>query len=216
MFTMNFDDLKLVWDSQNEEPHYAIDEAGLHAILRQKSQTLKKLIFWQEAQTYGSSLFILLAMAAVSVGLIFDVFRHPATATDYSVLAIGATGWLYFAGKVYFSRRQQRQRTARFTESIRDELERDLEQLDYEIDGRQDLVSGFIPPYVGGILFMWVFFRAMGAPEWMILPMIVAMIIGLVVETGSQRRLVERDLEPRREELESLRKKLLQNEPNDQ
>ena len=42
---MNFEDMKVIWDSQNVEPHYAVNEKGLHALLRTKSEKLRKLIW---------------------------------------------------------------------------------------------------------------------------------------------------------------------------
>ena len=32
---MNFEDLKVIWDSQADAPMYAVNEEGLHALLRQ-------------------------------------------------------------------------------------------------------------------------------------------------------------------------------------
>ena len=62
---MEFEDMKVIWDSQSDEPLYAVDEDGLQAMLRKKAQEFKRLVFWQEAQTYGSSLFVVVIISVI-------------------------------------------------------------------------------------------------------------------------------------------------------
>jgi len=211
---MNFDDMKVIWDSQNVEPHYAVNEKGLHALLRTKSEKLRKLIWWQEIQTYGSSTFMVGIISALLIihwtGLINQVSTKWVGLTQWDVVALilAAAGWLYFGSSIYLNRKQQQRRAAEYTSSLRDELERDIEQVDYEITSRKHIVRGFIPPYTGGILFIWVFFRVSGLPDWPIIPFIVFMIGALVFESRSQQTLVDRELVPRKLDLESLREKL--------
>ena len=211
---MNFDDLKVIWDSQNVEPHYAVNKEGLHSVLRTKSEKLRKLIWWQEIQTYGSSTFMVGIISALLIvhwaGLISETSTKWGGLAQWDVLAlvIAAAGWLYFGGSIYLKRKNQKRRAAEYTSSLRDELERDIEQVDYEINSRKHLVRGFIPPYTGGILFIWVVFRASGIPDWPIIPFIIFMIGALVFESRSQQSLVDRELVPRKQDLESLREKL--------
>ena len=37
---MNYDELKMIWDSQNTEPLYAIDESALHARVKTESMSV--------------------------------------------------------------------------------------------------------------------------------------------------------------------------------
>lgn len=211
---MNFDDLKVIWDSQNVEPHYAVNEEGLHSVLRTKSEKLRKLIWWQEIQTYGSSTLMLGAISALLIthwtGMLTRVSAKWIEPSQWEVLGllVAAAGWLYFGGSIYLNRKKQRRRAAEYTSSLRDELERDIEQVDYEINARKHLVRGFIPPYTGGILFIWVFFRISGLPDWPIIPFTLFMIGALLFESRSQQGLVDRELVPRKQDLESLREKL--------
>ncbi|MDB4632274.1 hypothetical protein OAG35_00080 [bacterium] len=55
---------------------------------------------------------------------------------------------------------------------MRDEFERDTDQLDVEIGTRKRILLVFLPPYVGGLLFLWVFFRMSGTTSWLIIPFI--------------------------------------------
>jgi hypothetical protein len=38
MITMEFDEMKKIWDSQNNEPIYGINETGLHKVIRSKKK----------------------------------------------------------------------------------------------------------------------------------------------------------------------------------
>lgn len=213
---MKFEDMKVIWNAQNEEPLYAVNEQGLHDVLRQKSLKLKRLIFWQEAQTYGSSLFVIGVISALLFGYFAGFMDKLASRWDVLALFLAAGGWIYFGGRVFLARMQQRerQRSRDFTSSLRDELERDIRQLEFEIETRKRILLGFIPPYAGGLLFLWAYFRMQGAPEWMIIPFIVFMVGAMFWETRSQQRLVDRKLRPRKRELESLRDKLARADEN--
>ena len=211
---MRFNDLKVVWDSQNIEPYYAIDEEGLHSVLRSKSEKLRRLIRWQELQTYGSTAFMLTMISALLIayatGMITKISPKWIEPNPWELLGllIAATGWLYFGGAIYLKRKKQKRRAAAYTSTLRDELERDIEQVDYEISSRKHLVLGFIPPYLGGILFIWVFFRISGLPDWPIIPFTIFMVGALFFESHCQAKLVERELLPRKQDLEALREKL--------
>ena len=212
---MKFEDMKVIWDSQNEEPLYAVDEGGLHQMLREKAQAFKRLVFWQEAQTYGSSLFVVVmitaALIAYFTGLLERMKGVELQAWHAVALFVGVACWAQFGLNVYFARRRQKEREARFSESLRDEIDRDLERVEFEIATRKHLARGFVPPHVGAFLFNWVIFRATGV-EWMMIPLVAVMVAGFLFELRCQRRLVRNKLIPRKEELETLRDKLVQAE----
>ena len=214
---MKFEDMQVIWHSQSREPLYAVNAEGLHAVLRQKSLKLKRLIFWQELQTYASSLFVIGVISALILAYSSGFIDRMASPWEILALFLAAGGWIFFGGSVYLSRRQQRarQRAREFTTSLRDELERDIAQLDFEISSRKRILLGFLPPYIGGLLFLWVFFRVQSAPSWLIIPFIVFMGAALIWETRSQQRLVDRKLVPRKRELESLRDKLASTEDHE-
>ena len=39
---MEFSELKMIWDSQNEEPLYAMNEAALHRVVRRRSEEINR------------------------------------------------------------------------------------------------------------------------------------------------------------------------------
>ena len=107
---MKFEDLQGIWTSQMEEPIYAINTDGLHTVLRQKSLKLKRLIFWQELQTYASSLFVICVIGALFIAYFSGSIDRLASGWEMLALLLAASGWIYFSGVVFLSRRQQRAR----------------------------------------------------------------------------------------------------------
>lgn len=212
---MEFEDMKIVWDSQNEEPLYAVNEDGLQAMLRKKAQAFKRLVFWQEAQTYGSSIFVVIVISIALIGYFTGMLDKlkgvDMQVWDAAALFVGVGCWMQFGLNVYIGRRKQKESESRFSETLRDEIDRDLERVDFEIATRKNLVRGFVPPYAGSFLFNWVIFRASGV-EWVTIPLVGVMVCAFLFELNSQRRLVRNKLIPRKEELESLREKLVRAE----
>jgi len=49
---MEFKDLKVIWDTQNEEPLFAVNQQGLKTVIDKKSKAYRKFIVWQETQAY--------------------------------------------------------------------------------------------------------------------------------------------------------------------
>lgn len=213
---MNFEDLKVIWDSQSEQPLYAVDQKSLQTMLNQKTQKFNRMIRWQVIQSYGSSLFVVgiiaLFMAAYYNGLFEKIKDQKMTQWDTIALFSGAACWLYFAGSIFVRRRKQEQNEPKHSRNLREEIERDIHRVDGEIQGRKNVRLAFIPPHIGGFLFIWVFFKTMGIPPWGVLPYLVIAIIGFVFESRCQDQLVERELIPRKQELESLRNKLAHQE----
>ena len=213
---MNFDDLKVIWDSQSEQPLYAVDQKGLQTMLNQKTQKFNRMIRWQVIQSYGSSLFVVgmiaLFMTAYYSGLFEKINDQKMTQWDTLALFTGAGCWLYFAGSIFVKRRKQKQSETKQATNLREEIERDIQRVDGEIQGRKNVRIAFIPPHIGAMLFIWVFFKTVGISLWGVLPYLVIAIIGFVFESRCQDQIVERELIPRKQELESLRNKLAHQE----
>ena len=47
---MEFEEMQVIWNSQDEEPLYALNEAGLRAILRDKSRRFGPVIVFVSRQ----------------------------------------------------------------------------------------------------------------------------------------------------------------------
>ena len=211
---MEFEDMKVIWDSQNEEPLYAVNRDGLRAMLEKKARAFRRFVFWQTAQTYGSSIMVIAVISVAVFGYFTGGLERlrgvEMTVWDAIALFVGIACWARFGIRFHLNRIRRLKTDNRITKTLADELDRDIERVNDEIAGRElgVLVRGYIPPHVGGMLFTWVVFRASGIAEWAIVPFIGVMITGFVWETRMQLRLVTDKLLPRKRELEVLRQKL--------
>ena len=210
---MEFEDIQVVWNSQHDKPLYGVDEVGLREILRSKSQCFRRLIYWQHMQTYGSSLFMLMAIAAVLLAnyseLLGKIGSSQALAGwEIAALLVAMVGRLQFSLSVYLGHRQQKKLKQSDTKSLRDDLDGDIKQAEYQIRTRRNLLLGFIPLYLGSGLFVLVVFNVTGVSKWILCAVVVVLILSLIIESRSQRRLIEREMVPRLKELETLREKL--------
>ena len=210
---MEFEDIQVVWNSQHDKPLYGVDEVGLHKILRSKSQRFHRLIYWQHIQTYGSSALVLVLIAAVLLvnyfGLLGKVDSLRALAGwEIVALLVAMVAWLQFSLSVYLGQKQQKSRERSDTQSLLEDLDREIKHTTYQIRTRKHILMGFIPPYLGTGLFISIVFGVTGVSNWILSPVIVGLIFGLIIESRSQRRLVEREMVPRLSELETLRDKL--------
>lgn len=211
---MDFEEMKVIWDSQNQAPIYGVNEAELHTILRTKSRKFGRLVFWQVFASYGSTVAtvtsILLVLLANSFGVLSEVATLSAlTGWDIVALLVAACAWIHFSVAIYLGQKRQKYRESRFTSSLRGDLDRDIAQTEFQIRKREKVLLGFIPPYVGSTLMALVMFRISGLSEWLVVPLSILMIVCLLNETRSQKRLVERKMLPRKLELENLREKLI-------
>ena len=94
---------------------------------------------WQRLQTYLAS-FLVLPISFLLVGH-FSGLNPFATTWDVLALFLAAAAWLYFGGRVFVGRKRQEERERHFTSSLRDEIDRDIAQVTYQIDGRRDHVE---------------------------------------------------------------------------
>lgn len=210
---MEFEDMQVVWNSQHDKPLYGVDEVGLHKILRSKSQRFHRLIYWQHIQTYGSSALVLVLIAAILLvnyfGLLGKVGSSRALAGwEIVALLVAMVAWLQFSLSVYFGQKQHKNRERSDTQSLLEDLDREIKHTTYQIRTRKHILMGFIPPYLGSGLFISIVFGVTGVSNWMLSAVIGGLILGLIIESRSQRRLIEREMVPRLSELETLRDKL--------
>ena len=215
---MHFEDVKVIWNSQDEAPLYAVNEEVLHSMLKSKRHGFGRLVFWQQWQSYGSSLFVIAAISAILIAHVtgnLGKLGFPVALSIWDVCALLLAGsfWAFFALSIYAGKKRQEQREREFTSTLLGDLDRDIDQAEYQIRCREHVRRGFLPPCLGVILIQLVGFRMAGLSEWFVLPVIAVMVFLLIWESRMQQRLVDQKVLPRLRELESLRVKLT--EPDD-
>lgn len=116
--------------------------------------------------------------------------------------------WLQFTLSVFLGHQRQKKREQVESTSLRDDLDKEIKQIRYQIKTRSHIMLGFLPPYLGGVLFITVVFGATHISYWVLVPFVVLMIIALLFESRCQQRMVELKIVPALAELETLREKL--------
>ena len=207
------DELIAIWRSQDAAPLHGIDNTVLDQALRQDQARLQGQRRRQAVIMYLASAFVIVAMAFFFVVMIYraDVM----TGWDLVIPIVGAVGALVMAVALFASRRGQARRERRFGESLRDQLGRRIAQVDYEMTRGSRLASVLLVAiFVTVTVMLLATMRVNSDPnepfhDW---PMFVSLILVSAFSSVSgilvQRRLVIRDLSPRKHRLEALLKDL--------
>lgn len=210
---MDFEDMTIIWGSQNEEPLYALNKKGLTKMLHEKRRAFNRKMRCQELQTYGGTLAVMVAIAFYLAGHYSGLFESSSRATslttlDIVALFVAAACWLHFALSIFTDKKKQQRRENAYTATLSDDLERDISQVDFQINLRRHIAMRYVPPYFAALLILMATLRIAGQSMWILLPISIVMVITLQLEARGQKKLVEREMLPRKQELESLRFKL--------
>ena len=210
---MNLDDLMAVWRSQDAAPLHGVDKTLLHLALRQDEAKLQKERRIERWITYVGSAGLVAVMAVFLFIMIDD--NDPRTDWDFAIPIVGVAAALLWGGAMYVSHGAQALRERSFGESLRDQLNRRIAQLDYQATRVVRLASVLVtalPPLVCATAIILAGWRINNEPfsdEWVwIVGGIFVCAIGSVAGVWQQRRLMERDLLPRKARLEALLKEL--------
>jgi hypothetical protein len=127
---MNLDDLMAVWRSQDTAPLHGVDKTLLHLALRQEEARLQKERRIERWITYIGSAALVAAMTVFLGMMILTRDRKVMTGWDVALGVSGAAVALLAAGAMHVSHRAQALREQLFGESLRDQLNRRIAQLD--------------------------------------------------------------------------------------
>jgi len=219
---MDFEELKVIWDSQNDRPLYAVDEEGLHATVRRQSHAFARRMFWRDAREIGTGLTAaacLLTFAWVLaswdegrlrrlLGPEVDVSRGDAL----MMLAASAL-WLFYALYQFVGRKRQERRERDFEPTLRGDLDRTLAQTEYRIRMARGAVSwGVVPVGLATLLFAYVICKLVPTPPAVWLLAAIVIPLSFAVDAWVKRRPLQTELLAQKRELESLRRKLTEPE----
>lgn len=214
---MNLDDLMEVWRSQDAAPLHGINETLLRLALRQDEAKLQKERRWEKWISIGMSVFLVGVMVVILALMVYPHDDDVLTGWDYALPIIGAAALLFWPGFLQASDRAQTQREQAFGDSLRDQLNRRIAQLDYQkrrIGSLKHHLFTNLPPTVFSVAFFFAVMRineksfsdAWTDPRiWVVFVgslLLPAMLV--LASIWMQRRWVKRDLLPRKRRLESL------------
>jgi len=218
---MTLDDLISVWQSQDTSPFHGVNETLLRLALREDEARLQKGRRQQQWIVYCLSAFFTVFSAvfiAIMSGMLFFNDDDVITGWDLVIPVVGAVAALLMGVALYLTRRAQARREQRFGDSLRDQLGRQIAQLD-------DAATGSTRTMGLALLSIFVFATAMRLAslrmnlepnepfdlfdDW---PTFVRRIlIFAIIWAGGHwavRRAVEQDTLPRKNRLEALLKEL--------
>lgn len=184
---MEFDEMKVIWDSQNEEKLYAINEQALYAQIQRKGKSVRRLLQRFELVMVGVNTLVGIVLFGVA-WINESPFYAYLLALAYLVYAVVAWVW----------RRSRRQQDVRFDSTMLGELDKAIWQVNYMIKRNYELMLWYLIPLT---LVMIAYLLYEGMP-------LLALAIGVVMGLSgfvTDRWEIKRDLLPKKESLESLR-----------
>lgn len=196
---MKFEEMKKIWDSQNNRHIYAIDEEALH---RQVSQKSRGILHLGSFNDWGL-IIISLGLAAFNIasGIQHDaLFKFPQSIIFIMVAAF-----------IYWDRKKRLEKEGQSDCTLLGDLEQGLRSIDHQIRRQRTFVWWFLMPNAVAFIieqsFSW-------GPKsgWQILLVVGALALSYtVVELGLRRNIM-----PRKKDLLSLRSLFLQGEAKNQ
>lgn len=216
---MNFEELKVIWDSQSKEPLYLLPETSLHELVRRRlDEERRKTAVRHTVESVGNGVAGLATVAAAVCLAWGDPawlaslswLKSPASPWDTAALFLAGGAWLLCAAYMWNARRRQIQCEDTLSQSIRGDLERALAHIAFQIRMARGIVWwGLIPAWFAAGLFVLVLFHLRQSPAWGYWVISLLMVGTFVMIHWWQHCAIRRIYEPRRRELESLRAKLV-------
>jgi len=185
---MEFDDLKKIWDAQNNEQLYALNEETLHKRVIQKNIAAKRTAHISE-------------IGLMIIGLVVAVFMIAMGILNKSLVFL-PQGLIFLGIVIYiFMDRKKRLKNESISGgSILDDLNQAIRTNDYEIKRQRNMIWWFFVPTVAAMLLN--LFKTAGIYSWAVIVIVVVSgALGLIV----QRRAIW-PLLIKKDDLYSLRK----------
>ncbi len=202
---MKFEDLKSVWNSEDNERLFAFDESALLKQLETKRSKIDRKLFWRDSLEIGIGAIIILYWLWKAI--------YPTIAHDNSLLS----NWNYFASAAIIGavlsvfiigRKRQSRREEEFDESISGTLRKFISQIDYQITLLRNVVWWYLLP-IGLAIVLMVNTGAYGlktpTQRWVYFG--ICIVLFAVIYWLNQRA-VRTHLIPEKEDLQSLQKTL--------
>lgn len=211
---MNLDDLMAVWRSQDAAPLHGVNQTLLHLALRQEQAKLQAARRKERWIIYFASAGFVAAMAVFLAVMISTRERNDLAGWDFAIGIVGAAAALLGGGAMYVNHKGQARREQRFGESLRDQLNQRIAQLD-DAATRARLTSVLVLVLMGGICPMVILIlghrinqKLISDDGYMLVTLIIVCVWSVASSVWELRRSVQRDILPRKRRLEALLKEL--------
>lgn len=186
---MEFDEMQKIWDSQNNEPLYAINENALHNRIMSKKKTGYHI-------TNTSELLLIIVNAGAGLFILGVNFSKPGMNIYKYLLA----GWMLLSALYMLVSRIRRMKNShQFDRSMLGDLSDAISVATYQIRLSQAGRWNILPMGILCLLWLW----ASGKPTWSIA--VVAISFAFAVYAARWEHSIYKN---RKRELEILEKKL--------
>lgn len=221
---MEFESLQAIWDTQNEKPVFAMQDPRLLVALYQQREHSRRRIFKQQF----IPLYVTVPIGLAGLAFIFYAFLwksifiekiardFPMSPWDYAAFAVAAAALVAMIVPIYSERKRHERTQNVFAPSLREELDRGIAQLDFEVNlhstPRAARIYGLLT--IAVVIVNWETGRLNGNPTswdsvWMSL---VCMIAAGWAGFYSKKAIIER-VTARKRALEAMRGSLDENAP---
>ncbi len=214
---MQYEELQAIWETQTKRPVFAVNDFGLHMELYRTRDRARRRLFWGEY--FPGFVCLLLGLVILLVLVVAFYFKDagndfPMNTWDGLAFLVAATAVVLSASSMYMSRRKHEKDQNVFAPSLRQEIERGIAQIDFEIftvtsaHAWRNAALGSL----AAILMGWEAGRLNGDPlPWEVLWAIVGLVVAtFVAVVPASRQTVEQGLQ-RKRALEALRAKIDEN-----
>jgi uncharacterized membrane protein len=218
---MQFEDLQAIWDTQNDRPVFSMNDSRLAVgLYQQREQSRRRLFRELFAPAYVIALSITVALALTFlVFFVKTVTKMRLTDPQMSIwdgaaLVAGVGAALAVVARMYRERRKHEGTQNVFAPSLREELERGISQLDFELSFYSTSRVWNVPALVS--LATSVLLCELGrlngesTPWTMLAVALVGVVSSVWAGLAANKKVVER-IEQRKRALESMRAALEEN-----
>jgi len=192
---MEFKEMKKIWDTQNKKNIYVFDEEALHRRVIKKNIGVKRMANIDE---WGMLIItLMLALYMIIEGMLDNaIYKFPQGAI-----------FLIVAGYIYWDRKKRLKNEGQSDRTLLGDLEQAIRTIDYHIKRQRTFIWWFLMPTAFTILINMAY-TYKGKPWW-VWPFVMASfaLSYWVVGKGLLCKIL-----PKKENLESLRKLLVEAE----
>jgi hypothetical protein len=135
--TMQLDELREAWRSQDTTPLHSVNSRLLQESLIREQASTERALRIEARFIYGMSTMVFAGLAFILVLMLYD--DDPRTTLDFVIVTLGAAAASLWAGHLYYTRKKKALRERRFGASLRDEIARHLALMAYEASRVQRL-----------------------------------------------------------------------------
>ncbi|MSR43127.1 MAG: hypothetical protein EXS19_03715 [Pedosphaera sp.] len=213
---MNLDELMTVWKSQDAAPLHDVNKTLLHLALRQDEAKLQKKRRRDRWIVYVFGAGVVASMAVFFAMMIYFRGHRPervVTGWDLALPIVGAAAALLAGGAMYVGHRAQARREQRFGESLRDQLNRSIAQLDDRATQAHATLASVLLGGIGGTAILLLGYRVNEKPfsddgYMLVSTILICVVLPVAAGVWDVRRQARDVVLPRKRRLEALLKEL--------